>query len=160
MECNDEVNKKMEQEQIHNHLRSKTTFGDSFCTSYRLAYNVEWLAALEIPALLAIIMLTSQSASANMIGGFDCYGDWRCASGWNHAIVQAQSDWTNGHTEDSTCPPGHTWLYCTGWTNGYTIQWNDFVSAQSSQQLIQQQQCININSLGATCVQTEQGSQN
>ena len=47
------------------------------------------LAALAIPALLAIIMLTSQSASANNIGGFDCYGQTDCVNGWDIAIGQA-----------------------------------------------------------------------
>jgi hypothetical protein len=41
-------------------------------------------------------MLTSQSASANMIGGFDCFGEWHCVSGWNHALNDAQNDYNGG----------------------------------------------------------------
>ena len=59
-------------------------------------HNTEWSAALGISALLAIIMLTSQSASANMIGGFNCFGEPRCVSGWNYAINDAQTDWNSG----------------------------------------------------------------
>jgi hypothetical protein len=49
------------------------------------------LTALTIPALLAIMMLTSQSTSANWIGGFNYFGEPRCVNGWNHAIIQAQT---------------------------------------------------------------------
>jgi hypothetical protein len=59
-------------------------------------HNTEWSAALGISALLTIIMLTSQSASANMIGGFDCFGESECVSGWNDALSQAQTDWNSG----------------------------------------------------------------
>jgi hypothetical protein len=45
------------------------------------------LVALGLSALLAIMMLTSQSASANNIGGFDCFGQSNCVAGWNDAIV-------------------------------------------------------------------------
>jgi hypothetical protein len=54
------------------------------------------LAVLGILALVAIIMLTPQSASANWIGGFNCFREPRCVSGWNHAIIQAQTDWNSG----------------------------------------------------------------
>ena len=134
-------------------LRSKTTLDDSFCPSYKLVYNAEWLAALGIPALLAIIMLTSQSASANMIGGFDCYGGWRCVSGWNHAISQAQTDWNSGQYNkiqdggNPYCPTGHTQAYCNGYTKGYTYEWNTLYQGQPGQPTIpngtspQPQQC-------------------
>ena len=55
------------------------------------------LTALGIPALLAIVMLTSQSAFANNIGGFDCYGQADCVDGWNTAIGQATQDYNYNH---------------------------------------------------------------
>jgi hypothetical protein len=48
-----------------------------FRGNYNLMYNAERLG---IPASLAIFMLTSQSASANNIGGFDCYGQTDCVN--------------------------------------------------------------------------------
>ncbi len=36
------------------------------------------------------IMLTPRSASANWIGGFNCFGEPRCVRGC-HAIIQAQT---------------------------------------------------------------------
>lgn len=83
------------------------------------------LATLGI-SLLAIIILTSQSASANWIGGFNCFGEPRCVSGWNHAIIHAQTDWNSGqYTKmpnggNPDCFVGHTQAYC----NGYTYEWN------------------------------------
>ena len=88
------------------------------------------LATLGIPALLVIIILTSQSASANWIGGFNCFGEPRCVSGWNHAIIQAQTDWNSGqYTKipnggNPDCFVGHTQAYCNGYTKGYTYEWN------------------------------------
>jgi hypothetical protein len=93
-------------------------------------HNTEWSAALGISALLAIIMLTSQSASANMIGGFDCLGESECVSGWNDALSQAQTDWNSGqYTQiqnggNPDCFTGHTQAYCNGYTKGYTYEWN------------------------------------
>jgi hypothetical protein len=55
------------------------------------------LATLGVPALLAIIMVTSQSAYANNIGGFDCYGETDCVDGWNTAIGQATQDYDYNH---------------------------------------------------------------
>ncbi|MFY9870004.1 MAG: hypothetical protein WAK17_09830 [Candidatus Nitrosopolaris sp.] len=46
----------------------------------RLEDRMNKLATLGIPALLVIIILTSQSASANWIGGFNCFGEPRCVS--------------------------------------------------------------------------------
>jgi hypothetical protein len=133
----------------------------------RIDYKLH--TALGIPALLALIMLTSQSAYANNIGGFDCYGEWRCASGWNHAIIQAQTDWDSGqYTKipnggNPDCFEGHTEAYCNGYTEGYTYEWNALYQWQQSQiptgpDLGSQLQCINNNSPGATCIlQSNQG---
>jgi hypothetical protein len=102
-------------------------------------HNTEWSAALGISALLAIIMLTSQSASANMIGGFDCLGESECVSGWNDALSQAQTDWNSGqYTQiqnggNPDCFTGHTQAYCNGYTKGYTYEWNTLYQWQSSQ---------------------------
>src|SRR5215469_10649761 len=96
------------------------------------------LAILGISALLAIISLTSQSASANWIGGFNCFGEPRCVSGWNHAIIQAQTDWNSGqYTEipnggNSDCFIGHTQAYCNGYTEGYTYEWNTLYQWQQT----------------------------
>jgi hypothetical protein len=59
-------------------LRSKTfTLGDSFCESYELGYNARSFAALGIPALLAIIMLTTAThAFAFWGGGYYCEAPW------------------------------------------------------------------------------------
>jgi hypothetical protein len=86
------------------------------------------LAALGVSALLAIIILTSQSASANWIGGFNCFGEPRCVSGWNHAIIHAQTDWNSGqYTKilnggNPDCFVAHTQAYCNGYTEGYTYE--------------------------------------
>jgi hypothetical protein len=88
------------------------------------------LVALWLPALLAIIMLTPQSVSANWIGGFNCFGEPRCVSGWNHAIIQAQTDWNSGqYTKipnggNPDCFVAHTQAYCNGYADGYTYEWN------------------------------------
>jgi hypothetical protein len=60
----------------------------------------------------------------NEINGFDCYGEWRCVSGWNQAIVQAQTDFQAGQGENIACPDGHTDNFCSGWTHGYDTEWN------------------------------------
>jgi hypothetical protein len=60
----------------------------------------------------------------------DCYGEWRCVSGWNHAINQAQTDWNSGqYTKEQNggnpdCFTGHTQAYCNGYTKGYAYEWN------------------------------------
>jgi len=88
------------------------------------------LIASGIPALLLIIILTSQSASANWIGGFNCFEEPRCVSGWNHAIIQAQADWNSGqYTKiqnggNPDCFVAHTQAYCNGYIKGYTYEWN------------------------------------
>jgi hypothetical protein len=69
-------------------------------------YNAERLAVLGITAFLAILMLTSQSASANNIWGFDsrydCYG-W----GEGLALVQFANAYGGGY--DNPCDhPGTT----------------------------------------------------
>lgn len=104
-------------------------------------YNAEWLAALGIPALFAIIMLTSQSASANMIGGFDCYGESECVNGWNDATSQAQTDWNSGqYTQiqnggNPGCFTGqHTPAFCNGYTKGYTYEWNTLYNQSQQSQ--------------------------
>ena len=93
--------------------------------------------------------------------GFSCYGEWRCASGWNHAIVDAWSDYHSGVTiAQNQCPDGHTDAYCSGYVQGYTQQWNDLVNSQpGQQQQLQQQQCVINNSPGAVCTQNEQANQ-
>ena len=86
--------------------------------------------ALAIPVALAVVLLTSQSASANMIGGFDCFGESGCVSGWDHAISQAQTDWNSGqYTQiqnggNPDCFTGHTQASCNGYTKAYTYEWN------------------------------------
>jgi tetratricopeptide (TPR) repeat protein len=100
--------------------------------------NANKLAALGIPALLVTIVLTSQSASANWIGGFNCFGEPRCVSGWNHAIIQAQTDWNSGqYTKipnggNPYCFVGHTQAYCNGYTKGYTYEWNTLYQWQQT----------------------------
>ena len=94
--------------------------------------------------------------------GFSCWGEWRCASGWNHAIVDAPRDLANGYTiAQSSCPYGHTEAYCNGYTQGYVYAWNLDVQAQNQGQgppTVQQQQCNIINSPGSTC-SNEQSNQ-
>jgi hypothetical protein len=96
------------------------------------------LATLGISALLAIIILTSQYAYANWIGGFNCFGEPRCVSGWNHAIIQAQTDWNSGqYTKiqnggNPECFVGHTQAYCNGYINGYTYEWNTLYQWQQT----------------------------
>ena len=93
--------------------------------------------------------------------GFSCWGEWRCASGCNHAIVDAQRDLANGATVvQSECPYGHTEAYCNGYTQGYVYVWNLEIANQQgqSQQTIQQQQCTAINSPGA-CQQEQSSNQ-
>lgn len=92
--------------------------------------------------------------------GFSCYGEWRCASGWNHAIVDAPRDYANNNY-DPSCND-HTQAYCNGYTQGYVYAWNIEVNNQNpsqSQQTIQQQGCTIIGSPGSTCTQTEQSAQ-
>ena len=99
--------------------------------------NKHFLFIVLVTGAIGMIMLTSQSASANMIGGFDCFGESRCVSGWNHAISQAQTDWNSGqYTKEQNggnpdCFTGHTQAYCNGYTKGYTYEWNTLY--QSSQ---------------------------
>jgi hypothetical protein len=95
--------------------------------------------------------------------GFSCWGEWRCASGWNHAIVDAQTDLANGYTiAQSSCPWGHTEAYCNGYTQGYVYAWNLEIANQNgqSQQLVQQQQCNINNSPGAVCSNEQSSYQN
>ncbi|MFZ0510059.1 MAG: hypothetical protein WAM14_00510, partial [Candidatus Nitrosopolaris sp.] len=85
--------------------------------------------------------------------GFSCWGEWRCDSGWIHAIVDASNDFAAGYTyARSDCPDSdsHTQAYCTGYTQGYVYMWNLDVNARSngsplppSNTIIQQ--CINSN---------------
>ena len=92
--------------------------------------------------------------------GFSCWGEWRCASGWNHAIVDAPRDYANNNY-DPSCND-HTLAYCNGYTQGYVYAWNIEVNNQNpsqSQQTIQQQGCTIIGSPGSTCTQTEQSAQ-
>jgi hypothetical protein len=128
------------------------------------------LAALGIPALLAIIMLTPQSASANWIGGFNCFGERRCVSGWNHAINQAQTDWNSGqYTKipnggNPDCFIGHTQAYCNGYTKGYTYEWNTLYQWQQSQtttgsSLGSQQQFCSFSGTVTGTFQCNQGQQ-
>jgi hypothetical protein len=85
--------------------------------------------------------------------GFSCWGEWRCDSGWNHAIVDASNDFAAGYTyARSDCPDSdsHTQAYCTGYTQGYVYMWNLDVNARSSGSPLPQsntiiQQCINSN---------------
>src|SRR5215469_1495736 len=59
-----------------------------------------------------------------------CFGEWRCVSGWKHAIIQAQTDWKSGqYTKmpnggNPDCPIKHTPEYCNGYAKGYTYEWN------------------------------------
>ena len=61
---------------------------------------------------------------------FICFGEWRCVSGWKHAIIQAQTDWKSGqYTKmpnggNPDCPIKHTPEYCNGYAKGYTYEWN------------------------------------
>ncbi|MFZ0513198.1 MAG: hypothetical protein WAM14_16425, partial [Candidatus Nitrosopolaris sp.] len=92
--------------------------------------------------------------------GFSCWDEWRCASGWNHAIVDAPRDYANNNY-DPSCND-HTQAYCNGYTQGYVYAWNIEVNNQNpsqSQQTIQQQGCTIIGSPGSTCTQTEQSAQ-
>jgi hypothetical protein len=99
--------------------------------------NKNFLFIVLVTAAIGMIMLTSQSASANMIGGFDCFGESECVSGWNDALSQAQTDWNSGqYTQiqnggNPDCFTGHTQAYCNGYTKGYTYEWNTLY--QSSQ---------------------------
>ncbi|MGC1927822.1 MAG: tetratricopeptide repeat protein, partial [Candidatus Nitrosopolaris sp.] len=96
------------------------------------------LATLGISALLAIIILTSQYAYANWIGGFNCFGEPRCVSGWNHAIIQAQTDWNSGqYTKipnggNPECFVEHTQAYCNGYAEGYAYEWNTLYQGQQT----------------------------
>ena len=95
--------------------------------------------------------------------GFSCWGEWRCASGWNHAIVQAPIDLANGYTiAQSSCPDGHTEAYCNGYTQGYVYAWNIEVANQNqpsqSQQTLQQQQCTAVGP-GASCSNEQSSNQ-
>ena len=100
------------------------------------------LATLGIPALLAIIMHTPQSASGNWIGGCNCFGEPGCVSGWNHAIIQSQTDWNSGQYAkiqnggNPDCFVGHAETYCNGYTEGYTYEWNTLYQWQQSQTTI------------------------
>jgi hypothetical protein len=78
------------------------------------------LAVLGILVLLAIIILTSQSASANWIGGFNCFGEPRCVSGWNHAINQAQTDWNSGESKEE-----RSYIYTTNYDRVLETYWED-----------------------------------
>jgi hypothetical protein len=75
----------------------------------------------------------------DQIGGFNCFGESRCVSGWNHAISQVQTDWNSGqYTQiqnggNPDCFTGHTQAYCNGYTKGYTYEWNTLYQRQSSQ---------------------------
>jgi hypothetical protein len=114
-----------------------------------------------------------QSASANMIGGFDCYGEWRCVSGWNHAISQAQTDWNSqAFTVDSggnNACYGHTNAYCNGYQAGYNYQWSTWAydyhhglypfNIIQGQENNQNTKCVINDSPGATCIQGQQSQQ-
>jgi hypothetical protein len=98
------------------------------------------LVALGLLALLAIIMLTPQSASANNIGGFDCFGQSNCVAGWNDAIGKATSDWNSGHGYDyyvyhwaDYCMPYHSYSYCDGYWHSYNYEWNQLAQEQNQQ---------------------------
>ncbi|MGA9153946.1 MAG: hypothetical protein WBZ36_25485 [Candidatus Nitrosopolaris sp.] len=74
------------------------------------------LAALGLPLLLATIMLTSQSASANWIER--CFGEPE----WNHAIIQSSNP---------DCFPRRTYAYFDGCIYyGYTYEWNTTASVR------------------------------
>ena len=98
--------------------------------------------------------------------GFSCWGEWHCASGWNHAIEQAPIDLAAGYTvAQSSCPDRHTEQYCNGYTQGYVYAWNlDIQSQQQGQSppQAQTQQCAStvVNSPGAyvQCTQIEQSN--
>ena len=109
------------------------------------------LTTLGIPALLAIIMLTSQSAYANNIGGFDCYGQTDCVNGWNTAIGQATRDYNYNHGYNyyvyhwqQNCISYHSYDYCSGYWHSYNYEWNN-IAQQPNQQSNQQ---INIYNCG------------
>jgi hypothetical protein len=60
-------------------------------------------------------------------------------SGWNRAIIQAQTDWDSGqYTKipnggNPDCFVGHTQAYCNGYTEGYSYEWNTLYQWQQSQ---------------------------
>jgi hypothetical protein len=115
------------------------------------------LATLGISTLLAIMMLTSQSASANNIGGFDCFGQSNCVAGWNDAIGKATSDWNSGHGYDyyvyhwqDYCMPYHSFSYCDGYWHSYNYEWNQIAQEQNQQSNQQSSQTINIYGNGNT----------
>jgi hypothetical protein len=113
------------------------------------------LATLGIPALLVIIMLTSQSAFANEIGGYDCQGEWHCVSGWNNAIGKATSDFNSGLGYDyyvyywqTYCLPHHTYAYCDGYAHSYAYEWNTLCEQSNEPTQQSTSQYINIHNYG------------
>jgi hypothetical protein len=109
------------------------------------------LVALGLSALLAIIILTSQPASANNIGGFGCFGQSNCVAGWNDAIGQAILDYNYNHGYNyyvyywqQYCLPYHSYDYCSGYWHSYNYEWNNI----AQQQNLQSNQQINIYNYG------------
>ena len=113
------------------------------------------LATLGISALLVIVILTPQSASANNIGGFDCYGQTDCVNGWNTAIGQATQDYNYNHDYNyyvyhwqQYCLPYHSFDYCSGYWHSYNYEWNNIAQQQNQQSSQQSNQQINIYNYG------------
>jgi len=113
------------------------------------------LATLGISALLVIVILTSQSAFANNIGGFDCYGQPDCVNGWNTAIGQATQDYNYNHGYNfyvyfwqQYCLAYHSYDYCSGYWHSYNYEWNDIAQQQNQQNNQQSNQQINIYNYG------------
>ena len=64
----------------------------------------------------------------------------RYSDGYANGGQQASTDFQNHKPFNLTCDPashyttggGHTGIYCSGWTNGYTATWNNLVLANPS----------------------------
>ena len=92
------------------------------------------MMAIAIAAMMATIPVITMPQIAK--ADIDCSADLSHTSGWynsdyNHGYTDAQRDWnlqrfTVQSGGDNSCPnaEGHTFEYCDGYQNGYTVSWN------------------------------------
>jgi hypothetical protein len=89
----------------------------NFCAGFIDGYNAEWNA----------IAHTTRSVQDSSIKGvFDTY-----KQGDTDGKQNAKDTFNSGGQSDSTCPSGHSDIYCTGYFVGYNYEWTLLKAANS-----------------------------